>query len=410
MKASAAAQALSIAHALKRVMEQDRGRLLSALTVRLCDFDLAEEVLQEAVISALSHWGRAGLPQSPEGWILRVAYRKAIDRYRSAARTARQAADLALLAEEEAAEGLHDHIPDDRLRLIFTCCHPALEPKTRVALPLRAVCGLSTAQVAAVFLDPEPTMGQRLTRAKTKIAAAGIPFVIPGPEAWPDRLNSVLTVVYLVFTAGYTAPPSLRRDLCEEAIFLARLVNSLAPDQAEVEGCLALLRLTHARAMARVDGAGCTVPPGQQDQSLWDHAALSDGRALLDTALARGRPGPFQIKAAIAACNAQPDGPDWPQIAALYRALLRWEPAAPVALSYAVAMMETGALAEAQAQIAALSETLKDYQPYHAAYADLLRRLGRQVEASDAYDRAISLADNPADAAFLRKARQGLTL
>ena len=232
-----AALALAVTQALNRVMAQDRGRLLSALTVRLRDFELAEEVLQEAVMSALDHWGRAGVPQSPVGWLLKVAYRKAIDRFRHSARSARQAADLALLAREEAEETDPDHIPDDRLRLIFTCCHPALEPKTRIALTLRTVCGLTTAQVAAVFLDPEPTMGQRLSRAKTKIAAARIPFVIPPPEDWAERLNSVLTVVYLVFTAGYTAPANLGRNLCEEAIFLARLIDRLRPAEAVLPCC-----------------------------------------------------------------------------------------------------------------------------------------------------------------------------
>jgi RNA polymerase sigma factor (sigma-70 family) len=208
-----AALALGITQTLNRVLAKDRGRLLSALTVRLRDFQLAEDMLQEAAISALTHWGRSGIPTSPEGWLLKVAFRKAIDRLRASARTARNAADLALLAEEEAAETEPDMIPDERLRLIFTCCHPALEPKTRIALTLRTVCGLTTTQVAAVFLDPEPTMGQRLTRAKTKISAAGIPFRLPDPADFAERLNSVLTVVYLVFTAGYTKSPQLGRDL-----------------------------------------------------------------------------------------------------------------------------------------------------------------------------------------------------
>jgi RNA polymerase sigma factor (sigma-70 family) len=406
----AAPEALGLTQVLNRVMAQDRGRLLSALTVRLRDFELAEEVLQEAAISALDHWGRAGVPQSPVGWLLKVAYRKAIDRFRHSARTTRQAADLALLARDEAEEIDPDHIEDDRLRLIFTCCHPALEPKTRVALTLRTVCGLTTTQVAAVFLDPEPTMGQRLTRAKTKIAGAGIPFVIPGPEDWDERLNAVLTVVYLIFTAGYVAPKSVGRDLCVEAIYLARLIASLRPDEPEVEGCLALLILTHARAAARVDATGCTVPPGAQDQALWDHSALAEGRALLDLAMTRARPGPYQIKAAIAACHAQLEGPDWPQIAALYTALLRWEPSPTVALGHAVAMMETGDVAGAAAGLAALADGLDSYQPFHAAVAEVLKRQGRFAEAAAAYDRAILISTSPEDAEFLRKARGGLAV
>jgi RNA polymerase sigma-70 factor (ECF subfamily) len=405
-----AALALGITQTLNRVLAKDRGRLLSALTVRLRDFQLAEDMLQEAAVSALTHWGRSGIPTSPEGWLLKVAFRKAIDRLRASARTARNAADLAFLAEEEAAETEPDMIPDERLRLIFTCCHPALEPKTRIALTLRTVCGLTTAQVAAVFLDPEPTMGQRLTRAKGKIIAAGIPFRLPDPADFAERLNSVLTVVYLVFTAGYTKSPQLGRDLCEEALFLARLIAHLSPDQPEVEGCFALLMLTHARVAARIDAMGCTVPPGQQDQSLWNHAALHEGRALLDRAMARGRPGPFQIKAAIAACHAMESGPDWPQIAALYEALLRWEPSPTVALSLTVAQMEAGAVNEAAAALAALAPALEEFQPFHAARAEVLRRQDRQTEARQAYDRALALTTAPEDAAFLTKARAGLTL
>lgn len=400
-----AALALGVTQTLNRVLAKDRGRLLSALTVRLRDFQLAEDVLQEAAVSALTHWARSGIPSSPEGWLLKVAFRKAIDRLRQSARSTRNAADLAILAEEEASETEPDMIPDDRLRLIFTCCHPALEPKTRIALTLRTVCGLTTTQVAAVFLDPEPTMGQRLTRAKTKIVAAGIPFRVPDPADFAERLNSVLTVVYLVFTAGYTKSPQLGRDLCEEALFLARLIAHLSPDQPEVEGCLALLMLTHARAAARIDATGCTVPPGQQDQSLWNHAALHEGRALLDRAMARGRPGPFQIKAAIAACHAMEGGPDWPQIAALYEALLRWEPSPTVALALTVARMEAGSLNEAAAALAALAPALDEFQPFHAAHAEALRRLGRRSDAVQAYDRALALTTAPEDAAFLTKAR-----
>lgn len=386
----------------------DRGRLLAALAARIGDLSRAEDALQEACASALVHLGRVGVPHSPQGWLLRVGLRKVIDRLRQSARSVRQTADLALLAREEAEEVDPDHIPDDRLRLIFTCCHPALEPKTRVALTLRTVCGLTTAQVAAVFLDPEPTMGQRLTRAKTKIAAAGIPFVIPGPEDWGERLNAVLNLVYLVFTAGYTAPKSVGRDLCVEAIFLARLIASLRPDEAEVEGCLALLILTHARAAARVDATGCTVPPGAQDRSLWDHGALEEGRALLDRAMTRGQPGPYQIKAAIAACHAVVEGSDWPQIVALYTALLRWEPSPTVALGQAVARMETGDLAGAAALLTDLAPPLDSYQPFHAAQAELLRKQGRNAQAAAAYDRAIAMTTTPEDAAFLRKARDGL--
>jgi RNA polymerase sigma factor (sigma-70 family) len=403
-----APKAIAITKAVEEVMRRDRGRLLAALTARLRDFQLAEEVLQEAMISALSHWGRSGLPQSPQGWLLKVALRKAIDRIRGSQRSEKQAAQLAILAKDEADDCETDEIKDERLRLIFTCCHPALEPKSQIALTLRSLCGLSTAQVAAVFLDAEPTMGQRLTRAKAKIASAGIPFTVPGSEDWGERLNAVLTVIYLVFTAGYTATPSVGRDLCEEAIFLARMMVHLRPAEPEVEGCLALLCLTHARAKARVDAQGTTVPPARQDQTLWDQPMLAEGRAILDVAMARRNPGPFQIKAAIAACHANADGPDWPQIAALYDGLLRWEPTAPVALSLVVARMETGDLAGADAALATLSAPLADYQPYYAASAELNKRLSRKEAAIAAYDRALALCTSAADAAFLKAARAEL--
>lgn len=406
-----AALALSVTAALSRVMAQDRGRLLSALTVRLRDFELAEEVLQEAVMSALDHWGRAGVPQSPTGWLLKVAYRKAIDRFRHATRSARQSADLALLAQEEAAQTDPEPIPDDRLRLIFTCCHPALEPKTRVALTLRTVCGLTTAQVAAVFLDPEPTMGQRLTRAKTKIAAAGIPFVIPGPEAWADRLNAVLNVVYLIFTTGYAQGPGASHDLCEESIFLARLLVHLRPEQAESEGLLALILLIHSRKAARIGADGAAVALADQNRGLWDHGMRSEGQALLDRAMARRMPGPFQIKAALQAL--QSDGgalgkADWPQILLLYISLLRWEDTPVVRLNLSVARAEAGDIQTALAEVEALAEALQTYQPYHATRADLLARVRRFPESRAAYDDAIKLTTNTADVLFLTKRQAGL--
>lgn len=398
------------AQALAACLVADRGRLLAALASRLGDLQRAEDALQEASQAALIHWGRVGVPHAPDAWLLRVGLRKAMDGFRQAARDARRDAALARLAVEEAALPEAEPIPDDRLRLIFACCHPALEPKTRVALTLRTLCGMTTAQVAAVFLDPEPTMGQRLTRAKTKIRAAAIPFRLPEAADFDARLNSVLTVVYLVFTSGYTKSPSLGRDLCEEALFLARLIAHLSPDQPEVEGCLALLVLTHARAAARIDATGCTVPPRAQDQALWDHAALAEGRAILDRAMAQGRPGPYQIKAAIAACHAMKDGPDWPQIAALYEALLRWEPSPTVTLALTVARMEAGAVHDAAAVLAALAPALEGFQPYHAAQAEVLRRLGRDSEALLAYDRALALTTAPEDAAFLTKARAAVAL
>lgn len=294
-------------------------------------------------------------------------------------------------------------IPDHRLRLILTCCHPALEPKTRVALTLRTLGGLTTAQIARAFLDSEPAMGQRLSRAKAKIAAAGIPFKLPESEDLPERLNSVLTVVYLIFNAGYTAGPALDRDLCDEAIFLARLLNQLQPATAEVEGALALLLVTHARRAARVVD-GISVPLAEQDRNLWDRPMLAEGLELLDRAVDRRQSGPFQIKAAIAALHSQ-DAPDWPQITALYAGLLCHEPTPVVRLNHAVALAETGALQEAMRRVEALSGSLDAYQPFHAARAELLARSGQTTAALAAYQRAIALASSSADAAFLTRRR-----
>ncbi len=407
---TAASQAIAVTQTLESVMRNDRGRLIAALIARLRDFQLAEEVLQEAVISAMSHWGRTGLPHSPQGWLLRVALRKAIDRLRGAKRDTRRAAEMAVLALGEADETDPDMIPDHRLRLIFTCCHPALDAKSRVALTLRTLGGLTTPEIARAFLDTDTTMGARLTRAKTKISAAGIPFAVPGPEHWADRLNSVLTVIYLIFNAGYTNGPTADRDLCAEAIFLAQMLNHLRSDEAEAEGCLALILITHARRNARTDGQGATVPLADQDRALWDGPMIADGLTLLDGAIARNVVGPFQIKAAIAACHVQDAGPDWPQITALYGSLLRFEPTPVVALNHAVARAETGDLSGALLEMAGLAPQLGDYQPFHAARADLLARSGQTSESIVAYTRAIAIAPSAADAAFLTKRRNRLML
>ena len=393
--------------AIEAVMREDRGRLLAALIARFRDFQLAEDALQEAATSALVHWGRSGLPHSPQGWLLKVAGTKAIDRLRRQRRDGDLAAQMAVLAPDESEED-PEMIPDHRLRLIFTCCHPALDQKSRVALTLRTLGGLTTAEIARAFLDAEPTMGQRLSRAKAKIAAAGIPFKVPEPEDWDTRLNSVLTVIYLIFNAGYTVGPAPDHDLCDEAIFLARVLNDLRPAEAEVEGTLALLLLTHARRNARTGADGVTIALTGQDRTLWDAAMIRQGLTHLDAALSRIAPGPFQIKAAIAACQVQGDTPDWPQIAALYTALYAHEPTPVVRLNHAVAIAEAGHLSEALATMATLAPDLASYQPYHAAHADLLARQHRGAEALEAYASAIALAASPADAAFLKQRRDRL--
>lgn len=397
----------AVAATLTALMRQDRGRLLAALIARTGDFSGAEEVLQEAAEAALLHWARSGLPDHPQGWLLRVALRKSIDRHRRSARAGAQLALIRQLGAEEAAVAEAEEIADERLRLIFTCCHPALEPKTRVALTLRTVCGLTTAEIAAVFLDNEATMAQRLSRARTKIAAARIPYTVPGPEDWGARLDTVLTVVYLIFTAGYSGGPLAdSRDLCAEAIFLARLLDSLRPGDAEVEGCLALLLLTHSRRAARCDAAGHTVPPGLQDTTLWEAQSHAEGLALLDRAMARRAPGPLQIKAAIAACQMVRPGPDWPQILLLYDRHMSFEPTPVVRLNRAVAQMECGLLAQAGAEIEALAGDLGQYQPFCAVRAEWLARAGR-AEAALAFEQALTGASE-ADAGYLRARRARL--
>ena len=402
---SAASGAIAVTIALESLVRDDRGRLLSALIARFRDFSLAEDALQDAMISAVSHWGKAGIPASPKGWLLQVAYRKALDRLRQTKSQARLASNLAPLLGEEADDREPDAIPDNRLRLIFTCCHPAIELKSQVALTLRTLGGLSTAEIARAFLDQEPTMGQRLSRAKAKIAAARIPYAVPEPPEWPERLNAVLAVIYLIFNAGYTAGPAAGRDLAEEAIWLGRLLDRLHPADPEIEGLCALMLLTHARRAARVDRSNVTVPLVRQDRQLWDRDAIVAGVALVEQALSRRRPGPYQIKAAIAACHCEGEISDWPQIAALYSTLLTYEPTAIVRLNRAVALAEAGAIERGIAELDLLADALSAYQPFHAAKAELLARLGRNAEAVAAYAAAIASASSSADADFLTQRR-----
>ena len=405
-----------LAAVLSRLVRADRGRLIAALIASLDDFDLAEDAFSDAVESALVHWRRTGVPDNPQGWLLRVARRKAIDRIRRQGRFRARRPELERLAQEDeaAANAEPPDIPDERLRLIFTCCHPALAPKSRVALTLRTLCGVSTGDVARAFLDKEATMGQRLSRARAKIARAGIPFAVPGPDQWDARLASVLAVIYLVFNQGHVARSGaepLRAALCEEAIRLAAMLNDLRPDEPEVLGLLSLLLTTHARRSARLSPEGATVALDRQDRALWDGPMIARGLAHLDRALALGQPGPYQIKAAISALHAgapRADATDWRQIVLLYDALLGHEPTAVVRLNRAVAVARVGQAELALAEIERLGRDLGDYQPYHAARADLLAGLGRRDAARAAYGRAVALTGNDADRAFLQARRDRL--
>lgn len=378
------------------VLHQDRGRLLSALTAWCGDSDLAEDALSAAVEVALT---QSKPPQNPQGWLLQVARRKAIDELRRRVRFRARQRDIALLGQLEETPEPQD-IPDARLRMIFICCHPALGEKTRVALTLRSLCGLSTDQVAAMFLDAPTTMGQRLTRARRKITHAGIPFTVPELADWPARYSSVLTVIYLIFTTGYAGDV----DHCEEAIFLARMMCDLCPDEAEGQGLLALFLLTHARRNARHQD-GQFVPLHMQDRAHWDGAMIKEGLTLLDHAVARLSPGAFQIKAAIAALHVQGDegAPDWRQILLLYDRLLDFEATPVVHLNRAVALAEVGWPARALALLTGLENDLQNYQPYYAACAEIHIRLGNKTLAKQAYQRAILLSDDKGERDYLRK-------
>lgn len=402
---------------IETIMREDKGRLLAALIRVLGDFDLAEDALSDALERALVHWGRSGLPNRPDAWLLQVARRAAIDRLRKGQWLAARAPDIQrLMEEDQEAQSMEPReIPDERLRLIFTCCHPALEEKTRVALTLRAVGGLTTKEIARAFLDTDVAMGQRLSRAKAKIGAAGIAYKVPDRPEWDQRLQSVLTVIYLIFNEGWTAGPGeepLRVSLCDEAIWLARLMIGLAPDEPEIEGLMALMLLSFARRDARFDAQGCMVPLEAQDRQNWDGALIKEGLACLDRAVVRRLPGPFQLQAAIGALHVQAEGPeevDWPQICLLYDRLLALAPSPVVQLNRAVALAEAGSLERASREIVALEGELSAYQPFHAARAELARRTGETAIARQAYDRAIALSKSEPEKDWLRQQRKKVT-
>ena len=407
------------ARSIEQVFRAEHGRLVAGLIRRFGDIDLAEESLGDALVTALRTWPEQGRPPNPGGWLATTAANKAIDRIRrESTRDARHVQAFAMttggpdpLLEAGAVTEQDGAIGDDRLRLIFTCCHPALAPDARVALTLRLLGGLTAGEIAQAFLVPEPTMSQRLTRAKRKIRTAGIPYRVPQAADLPRRLAGVLAVLYLIFNEGYlstSADEPVRDDLCAEAIRLTRVVRALLPDEPEVTGLLALMLLTQARRSARLFD-GVLVPLAEQDRSLWDRTLVGEGHHLVRAYLHRNRPGPYQIQAAINAVHtdaASVEQTDWRQIVALYDQLRALHPSPVVELNRAVAVAELDGPAVALALVEPLD--LAGYHAWHVARADLLRRLDRPADAAAAYDRAIELTANPAEQAFLRRRRADL--
>ncbi len=400
----------TVAEVVDRAYRDDTGRAVATLIRVTRDFDLAEEAWQEACEQALRTWPQRGVPRDPTAWLFTAARNRAIDRLRRE-RVGREKTAAALqIAELEAlGDDMHE-IPDDRLRLLFTCCHPSLAPDARVALTLRTVAGLTTREIARAFLVPEPTLGQRLTRAKRKIRDAAIPYRVPPREALPERLEGVRTVIYLVFNEGYEATEGelIRTDLCAEAIRLARLLDHLIPDEAESRGLLALLLLQHARRAARTDAAGDLVTLDDQDRSRWDHEMIDEGLALVDEA---PDPGPYQLQASIAACHdraPRPEDTDWPRIASLYEELGRVRPSPVVELNHAAAVAMADGPDAGLRLLDPVAGDLDRYHHFHAARADLLRRAGRGAEAAEAYDRALALVGNDAERRYLERRRAAL--
>ena len=400
--------------ALEQAFRDERAAVLATITRRLGgDLALAEDAVQDAFVAAAVEWDRRGVPDRPGAWLTTTAWRKALDRLRHDRVAAAHAADLAHEPVSDDIDFDVSALQDDQLRMVFTCCHPALSPEARMALTLRSVAGLTVPEIARAFLSSEEAMERRLTRARRKVTDAAIPFRVPPDELLPERLAGVLRVIYLVYTEGHTATRGevpVRGDLCEEAIRLARLLAQLMPDEAETLGLLALLLLTDARRPARVDAAGDLVSLEHQDRSRWDARRIAEGLATLDRALKLRRSGPYVIQAAIAALHAQAtdfDSTDWPQIAALYSELARLDPSPVVAVNRAVSVgLADGPHAGlAILEAAAADPRLARYQPLHAAHAELLRRAGDAAGADAAYERAIALTSNEAQRAALQRRR-----
>ena len=390
--------------ALTRVFREEAGRLTAALVRFLNDFDLAEELVQDALVEALEHWPAHGIPRKPGAWLLITARRKALERLRRAKTYDKKLSLLVASQIDDIRGGA-----DDRLQLIFTCCHPSLARESQVALTLRAVIGLTTAEIANAFLMSEAAVAQRIVRAKQKIVRASIAYQVPSPEAMGERLNEVLAVLYLTFNEGHLASggdAAERRNLAEDALWLTNLLVRLMPDQAEPVGLLALMRLQLARASTRFDASGRLVLLQEQDRSRWDHAAIREATGMLQRVAQLRRPGPYQLQAAIAACHAESRSfveTDWRQILALYDALLAYWPTAIVRLNRAIALQYVAGPAAALAEVEQLAAALHNYRLFHATRGQLLRALSRPDEARLADERALALATNPAERALIEQ-------